>query len=205
MRFLYLALLCCTCICSIAQSSKVVHAPVKKPTAWLVEKTSHLVIRGKANIGSISCDNPSYKRIDTVWMDQTADGDSIGLLGKIQVAMLDFSCHNYFFTSNLRKTLQVDQYPYMTVRFVKIDRLPAFQTGAVSKVYGTVEISLAGVSRYFTLPIEVSAMGPGKTKLQGWRIFRLEDFSLKSPGKIPLVKVRNEFKVEFELHMSRLN
>lgn len=205
MRILLLALWCIFSVAALAQPNKLAQPSAKKPTAWLVEKSSHLVIHGKANIGSISCDNPSYKRVDTVWMEQTADGDSIGLMGKIQVAMVDFNCHNYFFTSNLRKTLRVDHYPYMTVRFVKIDKLPAFQSGAVSKVYGTVEISLAGVSRLFTLPIEVSAMANGKTRLQGWRIFRLEDFNLKSPAKIPLVKVRNEFKVEFELHMARLN
>lgn len=156
-------------------------------------------------MGSITCDHPSYKRVDTVWLEPNNRGDSLEIRGKIQVAMVDFSCHNYFFTSMLRKTLKVDEYPYMTVRFAKLDKLPIQQIGAVSKVFGTVEISLAGVTRLFSLPIEVTETTHGVLKLQGWRMCRLEDFNLKSPGRVAFIKVRNDCRVEFELQLTRLH
>lgn len=177
----------------------------KKASAWRIETNSRMQIKGQSNIGSITCDNPSYKRVDTVWLFPNNTGDSLEIRGKIQVAMVDFSCHNYFFTTMLRKTLKVDEHPMMTVRFAKLDKLPVYRTGTTSKVYGTVEISLAGVTRLFSLPIEVTETSPGVIKLQGWRICKLEDFNLKSPGRVAFIKVKNECRVEFALQLTRLH
>ena len=188
---------------AMGQHAVPVPSFAKKATAWRIERNSRMQIKGQSNIGSITCDNPSYKRVDTVWLLHNATGDSVEIRGKIQVAMVDFSCHNYFFTTMLRKTLKVEEHPMMTVRFARLDKLPIQRVGAVSKVYGTVEISLAGVTRLFSLPIEVSEIAQGVIKLQGWRICRLEDFNLKSPGRVAFIKVKNECRVEFELQLTR--
>jgi hypothetical protein len=69
-----------------------------------------------------------------------------------------------------------------------------------------VEITLAGITRQFEVPVEFSLQTNGESWLKGSRMFRLQDFNLKSPMKYGgLVKVKNEFVVQFQLSMKRIS
>ena len=174
-------------------------------TAWLVESDSRLTISGKSNFGGINCDNEKVKKADTILICRTPVGDSFACKGRFYLNVVDFSCHNYFYTYNLRKTLKMDQYPHMSVRLVRLDRALPLQEGAYCRANSVVEITLAGVTRQFEVPVEFSQQTNGESWLKGSRMFRLQDFNLKSPVKYGgLIKVKNEFVVQFQLSMKRI-
>lgn len=173
--------------------------------SWLVEKDSRLVINGKSNFGGIACHNEQFQKADTISLYRTAVGDSIVCRGRFYLQVVDFSCHNFFYTYNLRKTLKMDQHPQMTVRLVQLDRLPPLQAGAYGRANSLVEICLAGVCRTFEVPVEFIQNADGHCWLKGARMFRLQDFHLESPVKFAgLIRVKNEFVVQFQLSMTRI-
>jgi hypothetical protein len=177
-------------------------AGLSQPMSWRIEKQTTLTINGKSNVSGIACDNKDYDRSDTLVMMKTINGDSISLNGMLAMEIVDFNCHNFLFTSHLRKILKIDEYPHMVIRFVRIDKIPI--VGNSCTACGVVEISLAGVTRRFTVPIEFAHQPSNRATLVGSRKFRLEDFDLKPPPKVPFVKVKNEFVVEFNLALTRV-
>jgi hypothetical protein len=184
------------------------HVPHNYPasTTWLVETDSRLTISGKSNFGGINCDNEKVKQADTIMICRTPVGDSFACKGRFYLNVVDFSCHNYFYTYNLRKTLKMEEHPHMSVRLVRLDRPLPLQEGAFCRANSVVEITLAGVSRQFEVPVEFSLQTNGESWLKGARMFRLQDFNLKSPVKFGgLVKVKNEFVVQFQLSMKRIS
>jgi hypothetical protein len=185
-----------------ATSAKQVNRP---EVTWLIKKDSHLSINGKSNFGAISCHNTQFRKADSIAMYNSPKGDTIDVDGGFYLDVVDFSCHNFFYTYNLRKTLKMAEYPQMTVRLLKLDRMLPLQDGAHCMAASLVEICLAGMCRQFMVPVEFASTGAGHAWLKGARTFRLEDFRLQSPVKAGgLIRVKNEFVVEFKLFMDRL-
>ena len=203
----------CLCWLILCQTAAFAQAPPLQGSvnhrlpvvSWHVEKDSRLVINGKSNFGGISCHNEKFRKADTISLYKTAVGDSIVCRGRFYLQVVDFSCHNYFYTYNLRKTLKMDQHPQMTVRLVQLDRLPSLQAGAYGRANSLVEICLAGVCRTFEVPVEFTQNANGHCWLKGSRMFRLQDFHLESPVKFAgLIRVKNEFVVQFQLSLTRI-
>jgi hypothetical protein len=180
--------------------------PHARPPAWRIERETRLVINGKANIANISCDIKAYDKADTLAVMPGSDADSIALQGKLAYDIIDFNCKNFFFTAQLRKTLKADQHPLMLIRLVKLDKLPAAgNSTAYCEASGEVEITLAGVTRRFQIPVRFCNFPGGRSVLFGARNFRLEDFNLKGPGKVAgFIRVKNDFKVEFHMALTRI-
>lgn len=196
---------CCSVLMSRAQAvgAGKTAAPVH---AWRIEKETSITINGKSNFSPISCQNRAYRQCDTLYMVPAASQDSIRLKGRLFMDIIDFNCHNYFFTGSLRRTLRSDQYPNMVIRFLRMDHIPLpLSAGDHCQVRGLVEISLAGVSRIFDVPVQFLMQNGGRAVLSGSRLFHLQDFDLKGPPKmVGLLRVKNEFVVEFSMGITRL-
>lgn len=193
-------------VCQLCAQMLTAATPHAKQPAWRIERETKLVINGKANIANIACDIKTYDKADTLLVMPGSDADSIALQGKLAYDIIDFNCKNFFFTSQLRKTLKADQHPMMLIRLVKLDKLPAAgNSTAYCEASGEVEITLAGVTRRFQIPIRFCNYPGGRSVLFGARNFRLEDFNLKGPGKVAgFIRVKNDFKVEFHMALTRI-
>lgn len=193
-------------VCQLSAQMLTAATPHARQPAWRIEKETKLVINGKANIANIACDIKTYDKADTLLVMAGSDTDSIALQGKLAFDIIDFNCKNFFFTSQLRKTLKADQHPIMLIRLVKLDKLPAAgNSTAYCEASGEVEITLAGVTRRFQIPIRFCNYPGGRSVLFGARNFRLEDFNLKGPGKVAgFIRVKNDFKVEFHMALTRI-
>jgi hypothetical protein len=171
-----------------------------KPVRWLVEKSSKLKVNGSSNINEYSCDITGYYRPDTIYCFNDGRQKQVALSGCLEIDVLAFNCHNQVITKDLRKTLKANKYPYLNIKFLSLDHLPA--NGRNEAVNVKVEVQLAGVSKVLDLPFQFTRQGNGFV-LNGSKSFCFSDFNLQAPDKFGgMIKVKDVFSVDFSLNMN---
>ena len=178
----------------------------KKPVKWIVEKSSTLKVTGKSNVNQFSCDINGYYQSDTFYCEEKSACDkTIRLKGALEIDVLEFDCHNRIVTSDLRKTLKAKDHPKLHIRFLSLDRMPAF-TNKCENVRGTVEIQLAGECKVFEICYQFINQGKAPIEMIGVKNFSFSDFHLSPPKKLAgMIKVSDEFQVGFHLRLLTLN
>jgi len=165
---------------------------------WKVEKNSTLHVKGKSNVNSFTCTINEYTKNDTLILSNDVS-KSLRLRGEIKMDVLKFDCHSGMLTKGLRQTLKADDYPTMMIRFLSLERIPAFLTGQ-EVVNGLIEVELAGAVKRFELTYSFRKNSGGNIQLDGGRTFCFSDFHLSPPKKFGgLIKIKDEFVVQFQL------
>lgn len=96
------------------------------------------------------------------------------------------------------ETVKDEEYPEISIRLVSLQKAGRFTELQIAE--GSVEISMAGVSRTYTLSSKLRQLEGGKAYLQGQQAIRLSDFGLQAqPRMLGMVKVNDEVSVDFEL------
>lgn len=166
---------------------------------WTVEKTSALRILGNSNFDDFQCDALGYAASDTIsFINAPNNNGRIPLKGSLKIEINSINCHNFIITRNFRTTLKAKEHPYLIVKFLSLERLPAF-TNNKDNLKGIVEIELGGVAKKFEIPYKIQKNGQAVI-LNGQRNFTYSDFEITPPNILGgLVKIYNKFNVEFNL------
>jgi hypothetical protein len=177
----------------------------KETIKWAVQKASTLTIQGSTNISTFGCDIAGYYRPDTIsYLQSNNTGDLVTLAGSLEIDITKFDCHNRMLTSDLRKTLKATDYPMLVIRFLSFERAPLVGNKR-DFLKGWVELEIAGVARRFELCYSLCKTGCAQIQLNGKRSFSFADFNLVPPRKMGgLIKVRDEFNVDFNLLLTRV-
>lgn len=116
----------------------------------------------------------------------------------VNIDVSQFDCHHKFITSDLRKTLKANQYPYLRIHFLSIDDLTWVQEGQL--VRGQVNIELAGAVKKFDMEYKVIHEQGNRFRLRGSRQMNFSDFNLAPSSKLAgLIRINQHIKVNFEL------
>ena len=170
---------------------------------WVIVRGCSLQVDGKTNINSFSCAITNYSRPDTIVVT-TGTLHAVQLNGNIQLDVQHFDCHNPVMTGDLRKTLKAKEHPFLSIKFVSLDRLPASRQQ--ESIRGLVDIQLAGVTKRFDVNYKFSSDDQNMIRLVGTRSVNFSDFELTPPRKLGgMIQTNNELKVEFRLKMKPLN
>ena len=166
---------------------------------WSVEKNSALRILGSSNLHDFQCDALGYAASDTISFVVSANNTGrIPLQGSLKIDINTINCHNFIITRNFRNTLKANEFPYLIVKFISLERLPAFNNNK-DNLKGIVEIELGGVAKKFDIPYRIQKNGQ-IVILNGQRNFTFSDFEITPPRILGgLVKIYNKFNVEFNL------
>jgi hypothetical protein len=165
---------------------------------WVVEKSSTLNVSGSSNVNSYNCGIQGYYRPDTIYCYNGNVNSAVQLSGCLNVDVLSFNCHNSVMTKDLRKTLKAKQYPYLSITFLTLDKLPDTQKDRV--INGSIMIDLAGTRKIYRLPFVFSKQKGEGFQMIGKKTFNFSEFKLEAPVKLGgMIKVKDEFNVEFRL------
>jgi hypothetical protein len=169
---------------------------------WLVEKSSTLRVSGSSNINEYNCEINGYYRPDTIYCFNDGRKGVIPLSGCLEVDVFAFNCHNSVVTKDLRKTLNAKQYPYLSIRFLSLDHFPGVQNDIVN---AWIEVELAGKRRLFEVPFQFTSHDRKSFLLNGTKAFCFSDFNITPGEKFGgMIKVKNEFSVNFRLEMNAI-
>jgi hypothetical protein len=174
-------------------------------TKWVISENSTLSVNGSTNINNFACDIPSYDRIDTLDILKRKGLKDITLTGSVSLNVKSFDCHNPIMTSDLRKTLNVKQYPALNISFLSLNDLPEI-TSKQQMLTGIVDIELAGTRKRFEVNYMVSVDAQKVIHLLGTRDVNFSDFKLIPPKKLGgLIRTNDKLSVNFHLKMKAID
>ena len=181
-------------------------AAIRQPQTiirWAVQQNSNLSVHGSSNVNRFTCVIKSIGVCDTLFVTKNT-GTAVALNGCLKLDVLAFNCHNNLIQKDLRKTLKAEQYPKMSIRFLSLKKMPTL-IRQTEDITGWVEVELAGIKKVMELNYSFLTNAAGEILLNGSRKFCFSDFSLAPPRKLAgLVKIRDEFDVQFQLVLKRV-
>jgi hypothetical protein len=163
-----------------------------------------LLIEGSSNINQFACDVRRYLHCDTLTFATDAKGKRLHFQCRtVHIDVSEIDCHHKFITSDLRKTLRHEQYPFMKIHFVSLDDPFAIQVG--QPVKGIVEIELAGSLRRMEMVFAIKSQAGRLFHLSGSKSFFFSDFNLEPPKKLAgLIRINEDLKVTVQLFFRKI-
>jgi len=105
-------------------------------------------------------------------------------------------------TADLKRTLKSDRYPYLKMTFSNLKSAPSLTRAEV--IEGAVNITLAGVTKMFTINFQIQGNQNDLT-ISGKRIVSFSDFKLTPPAKVGgMIQTNQELLVEFYLKLKKI-
>ncbi|MGA9211243.1 hypothetical protein [Kaistella sp.] len=142
-----------------------------------------LEINGWTNINTFKCSNPKFKNSSSVY---SFTGNQ---LPNISVAVEDFDCRNKMMTSDFRKVLQSDKYPFLNIRFLE------FKKANSNKFEAVVEVKMMTVARKYNIEFSLY-----NNSLVGNKRLKFSEFKIIPPKKMGgMVYVKDELDLVFSL------
>lgn len=162
---------------------------------------SSLKIQGKTNISKFSCAFEISNIDQPIIVDFEQDYNSLKFKNTFLILENDcFDCGNNMMNKDLRKLLKSDEYPHIQLSLKTVQPHASAQVSTAK-----VDISLAGVTNSFTVPVHI-IKEEKLTSLKGTLAIDIENFNLEAPRKmLGTVKVSNLIEIEFDLKIQNLN
>lgn len=167
----------------------------RKEPSFIINPETRLIIHGQTNVNTFKCQIEYYANADT--LSYTTDNDGCMIFfkaNKMNIPVSNFDCANKLINKDFREVLKADKYPDVQIQFVALERW----TGEPN-IGGTAYITLAGVTKPFTIQYQVNSNSK-LLLLKGQEKICFSDFGLKAPEKMMgLIKVQDNLEVEFHL------
>jgi hypothetical protein len=166
-----------------------------KEPGLIIGPETRLIIHGQTNVNSFKCKMDCYSSFDT--LAYTTDNDGCMIFFKpnrMNIPVNNFDCASKLINKDFYEVLKADKHPNVQIQFVALERW----TGAPN-IGGTAYITLAGVTKPFTIYYDVSSSSK-QLLLKGHQKICFSDFGLVAPEKMMgLIKVQDNLEVEFHL------
>jgi hypothetical protein len=115
----------------------------------------------------------------------------------IQLQSAAFKCGQAQMDRDLQKLLLADQHPYITILLKKVAL--THQTGNSQQIQSEVEITMAGVTRQYLIPMSVANSAAGYT-FSGKLALDICEFGLEPPKvMMGLVTIKDNVDIKFNL------
>ncbi|RAI94876.1 YceI family protein [Algoriphagus yeomjeoni] len=179
--------------------------PKEEVINWKITSDSLLEILGTTNVSKFQCENYSNSGAEYLTQRITANHGEVGQWnGEVLITSTNFDCNNSLLTRDFKKTIEVDQYPTIKVKFLSLTK--GSETANQSNLTGKVEITLVGISKQYPISCVFLAKDGDTALFSGERKILLSDFNIEAPVKfLGTVKVQDSVMVNFSLVLEKQN
>lgn len=179
--------------------------PKEEVINWKITSASLLEILGTTNISKFQCENYSNSGTEYLTQRLTANHGEVGQWnGEVLIKSTNFDCNNSLLTKDFKKTIEVDQYPTIKVKFLSLTK--GSKTSNQANLTGEVEITLVGISKKYPISCMFLAKNGDTALFSGERKILLSDFNIEPPVKfLGAVKVQDSVMVNFSLVLENQN
>ncbi len=140
-------------------------------------------INGSTNINKFKCANYDF------YFDNKKTSFTGSDLPKIKLAVKDFDCGNATMTKDFQKTLNVNQYPNLHIKFLNFSKKES------NKYVATVEVKMMTKTVKYTIDFVNS-----KNRLIGQETVRFSDFGIVPPKKMGgMIVVKDHLNLVFNM------
>jgi hypothetical protein len=143
---------------------------------------NYIQINGSTNINTFKCTNNTFR---------TPGGNftiSEKNLPNIALKVDDFDCRNRMMTSDFQKTLSAEEHPYLTIKFLSLDKGKA--------VYNAqIEVKMINRSKIYNITFCLE-----NGKFTGKRSVKFSDFNIMPPKRMGgMIVVKDDLNLVFAL------
>lgn len=179
-------------------------SPKEEVINWKVTGDSMLEVLGTTNVSKFTCENYEYTGQEYL-IQRIPDGQEVGLWsGEVKITSRNFDCNNALMTKDFKKTIEVEKFPTISVKFLGLTK--ESETATQKNLMGQVEITMVGISRKYDISCVFLASQNQSALLSGERRIQLSDFNIEPPEKFfGAVKVSDSIEVNFSLVLERQN
>lgn len=169
---------------------------------WKVTGDSMLEVLGTTNVSNFACENYEYTGQEYL-IQRISEGQEVGQWsGEVKITSKNFDCNNALMTKDFKKTIEVEKFPVISVKFLGLTK--ESETATQKNLMGQVVITMVGISRKYDISCVFLASQENSALLSGERRIQLSDFKIEPPEKFfGAVKVSDEIKVNFSLVLER--
>lgn len=163
-----------------------------------VLSASKLTITGDTNIKDFTCrfDNSFLREPRLILAEEVEDE----LRFKNAMLSLDidgFDCGSRGINNDFQELLRSREYPEILLKLERVQLMPG------QRAVASVEISIAGITRAYQIPVEIkNTSNPG---FRGSLGLNIRDFQLEAPRKLfGMIVVEDEIQINFDLKIQML-
>jgi hypothetical protein len=122
----------------------------------------------------------------------------------VTIDVEEIDCHHKFITSDLRRTLKSQAYPYLKIHFLDLEDPTHLHPGQTVK--GLVEIEMAGNVKRIEMQYAVRNQSGRLFHLSGTKSLAFSDFKLEPPRKLAgLIHINEDLKVSVHLFFRKIS
>ena len=169
----------------------------KESTSVVITPSSKLVINGKTNINSFTCEFNVLKLKNPIPIFYKKGANN--MLFENTVLVLDnncFDCGGKEINNDFQKLLKSHQFPQIHIKLHEI-------TTALNNkdsLFARFDISIAGVTKSCTIPVELKQKEA--LFIKGLINLNISDFNLQPPKKVlGLIVVKDAIEINFQLQV----
>ncbi|MEX0610093.1 MAG: YceI family protein [Balneolaceae bacterium] len=179
--------LCTVPILASAQTGKV-----------QLSNESNLSINGKSNVNEFRCRYDHELQRDLLQYSYRYSDGSIRLEGlTLSLEVDEFDCGRKGINRDFRNTLLYEKYPFI---HITLNELVLGEESDVVPTEALVTITIAGVKRVYTVPLNDFSSSEELILVGGNKILNMSDFGLTPPSPLMgLIKVSDELDIVFDL------
>jgi len=171
-------------------------------TFWVdIQKNSSITINGTTNLLSFKLSQSGEKlskRTFTINASQVQNKIVLSQNEQI-INVRDFNSNNKMALRDFLKLVKADTYPSFTIKLNYFEIDPKSINKDVSKAATSIDISITGKTRQYTIPITSSHEGDLYT-LKGTEKINIRDFGLKPPVEMMgLIQVNEWISIDFKI------
>lgn len=149
----------------------------------LLSQKNGVEIIGRTNVNTFKCTNSSFTNSGNAYSFKEKK------LPNVILKVEDFDCRNKMMTSDFKKTLNSDQFPHLSIKFVNFNKTVSNKYAAV------VEVKMMTVTKKYS--IEFTSHN---NSLVGSKGLKFSDFNIKAPKKMGgAVYVKDDLNLVFSL------
>jgi hypothetical protein len=165
-----------------------------------LQKTSSLTILGSYNlsifalkVGAAKLESQKFKLKATIFQNKIIAGEN-----ELSIAVNNFSSDNKMALRDFKKLMKSEVYPYMKVQLISLQQQPGLCSDSTEgSVVATVSITITGVTKQYTLPINYRTID-GIYNVFGEKKISICDFGLVPPVEMfGLIRVSQWIEIKF--------
>lgn len=171
-----------------------------KVTVDLDKKTT-LTINGSTNLLTFKLNQYGDQILNKpISLTASSRGSKLFLSqNKLSIGVKNFKSNNPIAQSEFYKLMKADQYPYLKIQLNNIDSLSISNNSEFSKGIASVNFTITGVTKQYTIPIRAS-VNKDMIAISGKRRMTIKDFGLDPPvAMLGMIKVSEWIEIEFRI------
>ncbi len=173
---------------------------------WLVDQNSSMVVLGETNINTFECALTSYVwSKNLVFYQPNLPGTKNHPVNcEFEIPVNSFDCGMQLMTSDLRKTLQSEKFPFMKISLKEMsDLISSVKDG--QSIGTEADIMLTGIKKQNHIKFKVDKKNRQYITLSAKKTIQLSDFNITPPTRfMGSVKVKNEMVINITMKLKKI-